>query len=279
MDNPGPSSISENSSQKKFIGTDKISEIVNDSGSDDGSFSELANTETCEANSPFSSSSSKEAEEEIVQPEPDRGRKRTRTAIPKHANTDLDLGWIEKIRNIQKPAFSRVPGINKNYQITQDSSPLDIFEIFFSTDLLKRIQNETNWYAAQQIKKKKKEGPLKSKSVFAQWNHVTLQEIKKLFLIVIHMSMLRKSSQRDDWSLRPIIQTAYASSVGMSRDRFLSVLTMLHLNNNDAKAARREPDYDPLFKTRPVTDTLIAKFQDVYLPEEELTVNEAICPF
>jgi hypothetical protein len=27
------------------------------------------------------------------------------------------------------------PGINKNYQITQDSSPLDIFEIFFSTDL------------------------------------------------------------------------------------------------------------------------------------------------
>jgi hypothetical protein len=30
---------------------------------------------------------------------------------------------------------ARVLGINKNYQITQDSSPLDIFEIFFSTDL------------------------------------------------------------------------------------------------------------------------------------------------
>jgi hypothetical protein len=47
----------------------------------------------------------------------------------------LELGWIEKIRKIQKPAFSGVPGINKNYQITQGSSPLDIFEIFFSTDL------------------------------------------------------------------------------------------------------------------------------------------------
>jgi hypothetical protein len=90
MENPGPSSISENSSQKKFIGTDKISEIVNDLDSDDGSFSELSNSETYEANSPFSSSDSEEAEEEIVQRKPDRGRKRTRRAIPKHANTDLE---------------------------------------------------------------------------------------------------------------------------------------------------------------------------------------------
>jgi hypothetical protein len=70
-----------------------------------------------------------------VQRKPDRGRKRTRRAIPKRANTDLELGWIETIRKIQKPAFSGIPGINKNYQIIQDSSPLDIFEIFFSTDL------------------------------------------------------------------------------------------------------------------------------------------------
>jgi hypothetical protein len=65
----------------------------------------------------------------------------------------------------------------------------------------------------------------------------------------------------------------------MSRDRFLAILTMLHLNNSDAKAARGEPNYDPLFKIRPVIDTLIAKFQDVYTPEEELTVDETICPF
>jgi hypothetical protein len=84
---------------------------------------------------PLAAVAANRQEEEIVQPEPDRGRKRTRRAIPKRANTDLELGWIEKIRKIQKPAFCGVPGINKNYQITQDGSPLDIFEIFFSTDL------------------------------------------------------------------------------------------------------------------------------------------------
>jgi hypothetical protein len=100
---------------------------VNDSDSDNGSFSEISNSETYEANSPFSSSSSEEAEEKIVQPEPDRGRKRTCRATPKCTNTDLELGWIEKILKIQTLAFSGVPGINKNYQITQDSCPLDIF--------------------------------------------------------------------------------------------------------------------------------------------------------
>ena len=94
-------------------------------------------------------------------------------------------------------------------------------------------------------------------SVFAQWNKISLQEIKKFFAIIIHMSVLHKSSPRDYWSWRPIIHIPYASSVGMSRDRFLALLTMFHLNNNNAKAARGQPGYDPLFKIRPVIDTLI----------------------
>jgi len=44
MENPGPSSSAENTSQKMFIGTDKISEIFNDSDSDGGSFSELSDS-------------------------------------------------------------------------------------------------------------------------------------------------------------------------------------------------------------------------------------------
>jgi hypothetical protein len=56
-----------------------------------------------------------------------------------------------------------------------------------------------------------------------------------------------------------IIPTPYAASVGMSRDRFLALLTMLHLNNNDVKAARGQPGYDP-FKILQIIDTLVTKF-------------------
>jgi len=93
------------------------------------------------------------------------------------------------------------------------------------------------------------------------------------------MILLLKSSLRDYWCLHPIIHTPYAASVGMSWDRFLVLLTVFHLHNSDAKAARGQPGYDPLFKIQPVIDTLITKFQDVYTPEEQLTINEAICPF
>jgi len=57
MEKPGPSFSSENTSQKMFIRTDKIGEIVNDLDSDGGSFSELFDSNTCEVNSHFSSSS------------------------------------------------------------------------------------------------------------------------------------------------------------------------------------------------------------------------------
>ena len=42
MEKPGLSVSSENTSQKMFIGNDRVSEILNDSGSDGGNFSELS---------------------------------------------------------------------------------------------------------------------------------------------------------------------------------------------------------------------------------------------
>ena len=92
---------SETTSQKMFIGNDTISEIVNDSDSDGGNFSEISDSDVCKLHSPFSSSSSSSEEEEIVQPEPDRGRKKTHRALPKWADTDFELGWKEQIQTVQ----------------------------------------------------------------------------------------------------------------------------------------------------------------------------------
>jgi hypothetical protein len=61
-----------------FIGNNTISEIVNDSDTDGGNFSEHSDSDTCKLHSPFSSTSSSSSDEgKVVHPEPDRGRKRT----------------------------------------------------------------------------------------------------------------------------------------------------------------------------------------------------------
>jgi len=103
MEKPGLSVSSENTSQKMFIGYNRISEIVNDSDSDGGNFSELSDSDTCKVHSPFSSSSSSSSreDEEIVEPKPDRGRKKTRRALPKWADIDFELGWKEQIQMVQ----------------------------------------------------------------------------------------------------------------------------------------------------------------------------------
>ena len=105
MGKPGLTSSSENTLQKMFIGNDRISEIVNDSGSDGGNFSELSDSDTCKVHSPFSSSSSSSIssseDEEMIQPEPGRGRKRTRRTTPKRADMDFELGWKEQIQMVQ----------------------------------------------------------------------------------------------------------------------------------------------------------------------------------
>jgi len=92
-ENLGLSVTSENTAQKMFIGNDRISESVNDSDSDGGNFSELSDSDTHNVHSPFSSSSSSSKDEETVQPEPDRGRKKTRRALPKRADIDFELRW------------------------------------------------------------------------------------------------------------------------------------------------------------------------------------------
>jgi hypothetical protein len=67
-----------------------------------------------------------------VQPESDTGKKGAHRALPKCTNTDFKLRWKEQIQVVQKPAFTGVLGINKNFHITQNSSSKNMFEIFFS---------------------------------------------------------------------------------------------------------------------------------------------------
>jgi hypothetical protein len=57
---------------------------------------------------------------------------------------------------VQKPAFSTLPGINKNFHVIQNSSPWDVrvFETFFSPLMFKHIHKETNRYETQEINKK-----------------------------------------------------------------------------------------------------------------------------
>jgi hypothetical protein len=188
----------------------------------------------------------------------------------------MELGWKQNTCSINIPAFSTNQGLSPNSAIIEDSSPVDFFCLFFNSEILTGIHNETDM---QNKKSVKGDGsPLKTKSVRAQWKDVDLQEIK-VFFVVIRMCLVRKPYLYDYWRTDPFIWTAYANSIGMSRDRFTAILTLLHLNDNENCVAGGQPGYDPLFKVQPVLRNLTEKFQIGYTLDEILTIGRAICAF
>jgi hypothetical protein len=60
--------------------------------------------------------------------------------------TDSDLRWRENTATVNRPAFSGLPGLNPNIDISEDSSPLDFFRCFFDNEILTVIQKETDMW-------------------------------------------------------------------------------------------------------------------------------------
>jgi hypothetical protein len=75
------------------------------------------------------------------------------------------LGWKQNTCSVNIPAFSGNKGLSPKSAIIEDSSPMDFLCLFFDSEILTVIQNETNRYVEQQINKRKHEGPLKTKSM------------------------------------------------------------------------------------------------------------------
>ncbi|KAL4152744.1 hypothetical protein QTP88_000577 [Uroleucon formosanum] len=83
---------------------------------------------------------------------------------------------------------------------------------------------------------------------------------------------------KDFWSQNTVVQSSFAPKV-MPRDRFLSILSMLHLVDNSKYVPRENINHDRLFKIRPFSDFLSKQCSKFYKPAQNLTVDEGICPF
>ena len=62
----------------------------------------------------------------------------------------------------------------------------------------------------------------------------------------------------------------------MAGRRLELLMIYLHLNNSEQQTSRSSPDYDKLYKIRPLLDQLIESFQLVYVPNREIAVDEII---
>ena len=136
------------------------------------------------------------------------------------------------------------------------------------------MANETNKYAAQFLEGKHWKTSLAFKNGERPLS-LTVSEMKKFFALVIAMGLLTQMDVSEYWTVNPVTVTLFFPSV-MSQDRFLLLLTFIHLNDNKEYILRGTEGHDPLFKLGPLYHRILARFRSVYSPHQALAIDESM---
>lgn len=146
-------------------------------------------------------------------------------------------------------------------------TPSKIFLHLFPHDLIEKIVYETNLNATQ-----------KAGGTARTIKQTNVNEFKKFLAINLLMGIKKLPSIRDFWSTKEILRDKYIASV-MPRDRFNWILTNFHLNDNASQPKRGTPEYDKLYKVRPLINVLSETFLSSYLPSKHQSIDESMIKF
>ncbi|GFO08497.1 PiggyBac transposable element-derived protein 4 [Plakobranchus ocellatus] len=178
-------------------------------------------------------------------------------------------GWVRNMHNFPlPPPFPANPGIQ--FQVEDDFSPKKAYDLIITNDLIKFFKAETNRYAREVFAIRREKGDLKEHSRIHQWTAVKQIDIQGFLLILIHMALITKHEIEDYWSTKGIIHSPFVGKI-MSRNRFQNILSMFHLCNN------QHYGHDPLFKLRHMYDHLRQTFQALFVPYQNVALDETIC--
>ncbi|MCG7879142.1 MAG: transposase [Candidatus Thiodiazotropha taylori] len=185
---------------------------------------------------------------------------------------DEELNWS----NIDTPPtiapFTRDVGLTVD--LDEEAEPIQFFKLFFNEDYWPIIVTETNKYAEAKIAQQ----PLSPNSRLHEWTPVTVDEVKLFFALCILMGVVYKESIEDYWTTNESTMTPFFNKK-MSRNRFLAILSNLHLSDSTREIPVGQDGHDPLYKLRSFVNMCSRNFCDIYVPQKELSVDESTCPW
>ena len=103
---------------------------------------------------------------------------------------------------------------------------------------------------------------------------MTVEEMRKFLALHLLTGIIRKPEISQHWSTDPLLVTPIFNNI-MSRNRYQSILEFLHFNDNAFYHAA-DPDRDRIFKVRPLTEHLVKRFKEAYIPNREILIDEEL---
>jgi hypothetical protein len=105
---------------------------------------------------------------------------------------------------------------------------VDVFELFFESQLVEKIVEETNRYAEQFLRGRE----LSSRSATRAWKHVTEGEIYVVLGLFMLMGIMQKPTLRSYFTTKRVISAAGFGDI-ITRDRLELVCKFLHFADNE----------------------------------------------
>lgn len=175
-----------------------------------------------------------------------------------HQNQSIPR-WDKNYQPLQSISeFSSEFGVPEFIKDLDNPDPVTLFQLFFTDEFLEFIAYQTNLYAQQEGK------PFKPTDKI---------EMKMFIAINLLMGIKKSPSYRDYWSSSPLLNDPYISSL-MPCKRFSWLLSNLHLNDNSLLPPRADPQFDKLYKIRPLLTHLQDRFQECFLLSEHVSIDD-----
>ncbi|MCL4124285.1 UNVERIFIED_CONTAM: hypothetical protein GTU68_017635, partial [Idotea baltica] len=140
-------------------------------------------------------------------------------------------------------------------------NPIVYFRRFFTCELLDNITSQSNLYATQKDANKTL--------------NLTKNELEQFIGSLMWMSILKLSNTRSYW--RGHMANLLVAKV-FSRDRWETIKSNLHFNDNTYMPDRNGPNFDNLYKIRPIISSLKEIFRAIPMTSR-LCIHEQMVPF
>ena len=186
---------------------------------------------------------------------------------------------------IKKPAdINHLPTFQINHGLTQNldflATPSDFFSRIFDNRMIRDLLEYTNANANanQKIHYYKKLYNHKRllklvRSHEKKWKDVDELEMKAFIGIILYMGIISKPTIHEYWTKSYLFGTPGFRSI-MSRDRFYQILKYFKLyKDNEIN------NQDPTYKFSSLMKNIIDNSQSLYIPDRNLTIDEAMVKF
>ncbi|XP_023703521.1 piggyBac transposable element-derived protein 4-like [Cryptotermes secundus] len=155
-----------------------------------------------------------------------------------------------------------------------DTAELDVvgsFEKIFDIAIVQLIVDETNRYAQQEIAKSVR--PLTFRSRLWKWEDVTVDEMYVVLALIMLTGIVQKPTLRSYYSKNRLLFTPFFSET-LPLERLEAITRFLHFSDNSKQSEYQGPP--KLFKIFPVIQHLNDRFQSLYLPAQNIAIDESL---